>query len=95
MDKHVAIADLLKLQCKAAGFHDGQIRLCMVSQAGVELLEKVVKNMTPKEGWPDMEFLPPGKEPLPVYKIFSSNLSPRLEGGLERFVQVMRGFNPN
>ena len=94
LDRNVAIADLKKLQCKAAGFHDGQIRLCMVSQAGGELLEKVVRNMKPKKGQPEMEFLPPGEEPFAVYKIFSSNLSPRLEGGLERFIQVIRGFNP-
>ena len=94
LDRHVAIKDLMKLQCKVAGFHDGQIRLCMVSQAGVDLLKKVVTNMKPKEGRPEMEFLPPGEEPFVVYKVFSSNLSPRLEGGLERFVEVVRGMNP-
>ena len=76
LDRHVAVKDLMKLQCKVAGFYDGQIRLCMVSQAGVDLLQKVVTNIKPKEGRPEMEFLPPGEEPFTVYKIFSLNLSP-------------------
>ena len=54
----------------------------------------MVTNIKQKEGRPELELLPLGEEPFTVFKIFSSNLSPQLKGGLERFVEVVHGFNP-
>ena len=78
---------------KIGGMYDGQICFCMTHKDGV-ILEKVIKASPKKEGIPELEFVPTGKEPFTVFKLYTLNLSPILEGGEERFVRTIRGMNP-
>ena len=95
LEKNVEYKDILKYSVKVGSMHDGYIRLCMESKAGVEYLRKHVPTFSPLEGRPRFFFVEPGVVPYEYYKCFVSN--PRLTrpNGMREFCKAVRGMNPS